>query len=271
MSTTASPLQPFYLPNAPTVKPATFAGARSSAPTGLTPQQLQALSPQTTIAQIQAGALPEFANAQRSLNDQLAAMGIVGGGALDATAALQKQLLSSLAPTLANAIQTSQGNTLQAQEFGLQGGLQQALANAGFLQQAGTENTQAANTTNLANLQSLINQQTYNTNAANTGNQNLWNALQSAWAGPFNAFNSINLAGLNSAGSIAGIGAGNAGNLSNIIASTFPVQQPPNFAGLGAALGGFGTPAANQSVASNDPYGAFFSGTPAYGEAGINQ
>jgi hypothetical protein len=90
-STTGNPLQPAY------VNPNQF-------------------GPGQTLKQIMAGFMPQARMAQSDLNSQLAAAGIVGGGATGATQALQGQLTSSLAPTLANAIQTSQGMQLGAEQ-----------------------------------------------------------------------------------------------------------------------------------------------------------
>ena len=228
-----SPLQPLYAPNPPMIAPAQMTAASAGVPQqGTSAGDLwNALGPQQSIGQILNYAQPLFQRAQSSLNDQLAAAGMFGGPALNATSALNSNLMSSIGPMLAQAVQGSQSNQLQ-----------QALANAGFQQQAGGENLNALNAGNAMNVQNLINQNMYNTQAANAGQNNLFNALFQNWQIPFNAYSNINQAGLSGAQSLAGIGAGNAGNLSSIMAQTFPVQQPPDFSSLGGALGSLFAP-----------------------------
>lgn len=94
------------------------AKAKTAASNPLNPTYINAnqFGPQSTIKEILAGFEPQARMAQSDLNSQLAAAGIVGGGATGATQALQGQLTSSLAPTLASAIQGSQGLQLTADQ-----------------------------------------------------------------------------------------------------------------------------------------------------------
>ena len=186
-----NPYQPAYAPQ-PTMGQAALSGAQ----TQLSPEQLQALGPQATIDQILKGFQPQANLAEQNLQNTLAASGIVGGGAQQAQNLLQSNLASALAPTLANAIQTSQGNVLGAEEAGLQGGLQQSLANMGAVNQMTGQNVGNIQQTNLANMM-----------AANQGRSQLAQALQSGWQLPFEAFQQLQTGGLSTGGQLAGIGA----------------------------------------------------------------
>lgn len=137
--------QPAYMGAPATVNPA-YANASP-----LDPNLINSLSPNSTIQQILAGFAPQANSAQKNLMQTLADFGIGGGQAVQAQTQLQDSLASALAPTLANAIQFSQGNQLQAGEFGSGQGLQAALANAGFANNAGQYNAQATNAVNAAN------------------------------------------------------------------------------------------------------------------------
>ena len=94
------------------------AGGGKSTADPLQPSYINAnqFGPKQSIQDILAGFEPQARMAQSDLNSQLAAAGIVGGGATGATQALQGQLTSSLAPTLASAIQNSQGMQLTADQ-----------------------------------------------------------------------------------------------------------------------------------------------------------
>lgn len=161
----AAQLQPSLVPQ--------FGGAHSGAQTSLGSGLMGSLSPDSTIAQILNGFGAEANHSTRALNDQLASMGVYGGGALGAQQSLQGQLAASLAPTLASAIQNSQANQLGAGEFNVGQGLQQSLANAGFAQQAGLSNQSDLMAALMAN---LSNQQ--QTGLANQGALNAANAQQ---------------------------------------------------------------------------------------------
>jgi hypothetical protein len=71
------------------------------------------LSPHEQLAQIMKGFMPVQRQATSALNNTLAASGIVGQGGQGAQQLLQGQLASSIAPTLANAIQGAKGMQLQ--------------------------------------------------------------------------------------------------------------------------------------------------------------
>lgn len=216
----ASPLQPGYLQNPPMVNPATLGGGF-----------LSQFSPDQSIAQILNYANPLFQKAQSGLNDQLAAMGMEGGPALNAQGALSQNLLSSLGPMLSQAVMQSQGNVLNAGEF----------------------NANALNQGNYFNAQNVIGANQYNTGAYNGAQNNLWNALMQGWNTPFQAYQGINMAGLNGAQNLAGIGASNAGGLGQTMAGTFPVNTSNPFGGLGAALGGMFAQAPQPSQPAQPP------------------
>lgn len=108
---TADPLQPTY------VNPNVF-------------------SPKATLAQIMQGYQPAARQQQGALNNQLAAMGIQGGGAQSADQLLAAQQTSALAPTLANAIQGSQGMQLSAAQGNQQAADAMRSQLAQYLQQA---------------------------------------------------------------------------------------------------------------------------------------
>lgn len=197
---TANPLQPSYLPRTP-LGQATYGRAAT-----LSPQQINALGPQQSINQVLAGFQPQARQAQGALNSQLAAMGIVGGGAQGATQDLQGQLASSLAPTLASTIQNSQGMQLGAEQ-----GNQSALnAMTGL-------NVGAANQMTGTNLQNVMGTNLANQQAANSARSALANYLMQAWQVPLQAQTGIY-------GSMLGGGAGLAGQE----AQNFAVPPPQN-------------------------------------------
>lgn len=166
-SGTYNPLQPSYAP-APPQGQATLSGAN--------------VDPSATIQQILAGFMPQARQSTSALNNQLAAAGIVGGGAQDAQQQLQGQLASSLGPTLANAIQTSQGM-----------GLQQSLANAAASNQMTGQNLQDWMQTNL-----------FNAGASNQAGNTLAQMLQQGWSMPLQGMIGLESGGLGAAGGLAG-------------------------------------------------------------------
>ena len=190
MSTTATPtasnqqaLQPSYV----------------SQPSMATPTTTSVnVSPQSTIQQILQGFQPQAQQSTSNLNSTLAAMGIVGGGAQQAQDALQGQLASSLAPTLAQAIQGSQGTQLN-----------QAQTNAAAANQMTGLNLQDQMYTNFANQ-----------NAANNMQSQLANYIMQGWSEPLSAYTQLQTGGLGAAGSIAS-GA----------AQDYPVYQPQTLLG----------------------------------------
>lgn len=109
------------------------------------------VGPQSTLSMIMQGYAPQARASTSALNNQLASMGIQGGSALDAQSALQSQLAAGLAPSLAQAVQGSQGMTLEQSLANMQaanqsksalaqmlyGGWGQGLSQFGALNQAG--------------------------------------------------------------------------------------------------------------------------------------
>lgn len=176
-----NPLQPTYTPNPPQGQ-ATLSNVN--------------VSPQSSIQQILAGFMPAQRQAMSQLNNQLAAGGIVGGGAQGAGNLLQGQLAASLGPTLANAIQSAQGMSLQ-----------QGLGNAGF-----------SNAMTSQNLQDWMQNNFFNAGAANNASQQLAQMLYGGWN--------------TQAGGLAGIlgqGLQGSGSLANQEAQNFPVYPNSTF------------------------------------------
>jgi hypothetical protein len=95
---------------------------------------LGSFNPNQTISYLNQGFQGTDANAANQLNQTLADFGINGGQAVDAMGNLQSQLASAQAPTIANAIQNSQGMQLQGGEFnaGAFNNQQQQIMNAIF-------------------------------------------------------------------------------------------------------------------------------------------
>lgn len=232
----SNPLQPTYQ-GAPTwLNPSYTSGAQSSYNTNLPAGAIAALSPQATIQQILQGFAPQSAQATTALNNSLAASGIVGGPAATAQSELQGQLAASLAPTLANAIQTSQGNVLGAQEFQSGQGLQQALANAQLGEQTGLANQSAANQMGEFNVGNQIGANQFNATQANQAGSQLAQMLYGGWGqqlGDFAGLNSQELGGL--LGLEQG-GLSNLGELAYGAENNFPVMQGGDWSGLGYGL-----------------------------------
>jgi hypothetical protein len=269
---TANPFQPFYQPYPTQGQATTFQGAQMNSPyfanaaqshsqTDLNPQFMQQLGPQSTIQQILTGFAPQANRAQNALNDQLAASGIQGGAAANATGELQQQLAAGLAPSLAGAIQNSNQQQLQGNEFGLGNQMQQSMYNAGNRQQSGLANAQFGNNANYEqaglnqqtglanmgamnqmtgqNLQNIMQNQAFNTGAANNAQQMFAQYLQNAYGMDYNTFNNLNMAGLTGQQGLAQTGLYGSNNLAGIGASTFPVQTgaAAGFQNLGNQLG----------------------------------
>ena len=219
----SNPLQPFYMQNPPMGQATLFQGAQ------LDPNIMNALSPNSVIQQILQGFAPQAQQANRNLNDTLAASGIAGGPAAGLQEQLQSQLASGLAPTIASAIQGAQGNQLQA-----------ALANAGFTQQAGLSNQGASNEMTAMNIGNLMQQLGMNTQLANNSQDQIAQALLNAYGMNFNAFNNLNDAGLQGVQNLSATNLGSAGNLANSEANNFPIYQSmwPSLFSAGAAFFG---------------------------------
>lgn len=118
--------QPAYLQgiaqyNPATVRydPAKFASAAydPAAVSQLDPSLLASLSPNATIAQLQASMVPQTQQAFSQLQQQLADFGVQGGQGIQAGQQLSGQLAGSIAPAMAAAIQNAQSNQLNAGQF----------------------------------------------------------------------------------------------------------------------------------------------------------
>ena len=152
--------------------------------------------PSAVLQQILAAFQPQAASANRNFMDTMALSGLSGGPVQSGEAQLQGQLAAGLAPSLGNAIQFSQGQ-----------GLEQALANAGFMNQGGMFNT-----SNMIGQQDLLAQM-----------------LQQAWSQQLGAQTGLLGQGMGGAQGIA------QGGMQN-----FPIQTGTGeaFSGLGGMLGG---------------------------------
>lgn len=182
---------------------------------GSATQYTGSVDPSASIQQIYSQLNPQFAQANRNLNNQLAASGIEGGSAIDA----QQQLQSAETGTTASAIQA-------------------AIQNAqGLNQQAGLTNTNAQNQFNLQNLQNLYSTNSYNTNAANTGQQQYANALLGQYNTDANSFNGLNTSQFGTQNNLTYQNLAANQNLAGNLAGNYQVQQG---AGAGAAAVGNG-------------------------------
>lgn len=233
-----NPLQPSYQGAPSWLNPSYAKGAQSGYNTNLPPGLMQRLSPQSTLQQIMAGFRPVQAQATDSLNNTLAAAGIVGGPAATAQSELQGQLAGSIAPTIANAIQTAQGNVLGAQEFQSGQGLQQALQNAQLRQGTGEFNAGEANQLGEFNVGNQIGANQFNASAANNAGSQLAQLLQGGWGQELQDFSGLNEAELQDLAGISEAGLQGMGNIAGGAAQDFQVQQPGDWSGLGYALGG---------------------------------
>lgn len=81
------------------------------------PAYVQGPSPDFGVASVLNSFAPQAAMSTNALNNELAAAGITGGGAVDAQTALQDQLARSISPALAQVYGQYAGDTLQANEF----------------------------------------------------------------------------------------------------------------------------------------------------------
>jgi len=162
----SNPLQPNYINNV-----ATGQAATTDVNT----------SPQQTLAMIMQGFAPQAAQSTAALNNTLAAMGIVGGGAQDAQTLLQTNLAAALAGQLAPAVENSQGLSLQ-----------QAMGNA-----------QGANSMTALNTGALNNANQYNATSANSAGLNLAQLMMQAYLGELGAVSGTNQEGLVGANQLA--------------------------------------------------------------------
>jgi len=189
-TSSSNPLQPNYINNV-----ATGQAATTNVNT----------SPQQTLAMIMQGFAPQAAQSTAALNDTLAAMGIVGGGAQDAQTLLQSNLASALAGQLAPAVENSQALSLN-----------QAQGNA-----------QGANSMTALNTGALNNANQYNATAANSSGQDLASLMMQAYLGQLGAVSGTNQEGL--AGS---------NQLANDEANNFSYTPGTNYLNDAAGLAG---------------------------------
>lgn len=185
------------------------------------PGLLASLGPQSTIDQINQGYAPVMQQQQRQLQQALAEAGVVGGAAVNAETNLGRNQTAAIAPTIASAIQNSQGNMLSAANTG-----------AGLQQQTGQFNTGAQNS-----LQQLLAGLQQQTGLANTSAQNdmsRYNAGLQQQTGQFNAGQQQELTKL-----LASLqqqtGMFNAGNQNDMLKQYSAQQQQTGIANTGAA------------------------------------
>ena len=150
------------------------------------PALLAKLDPSQAMALINQGFAPQAQSQQRQLQQALAEAGVVGGAAVNAETNLGNNQTAALAPALAGAVQSSQGNLLSAANTGssllqdtgrFNAGAQNARSqfNTAEQNQASAANAAAATQASIANAQF----------AEQTGlsNQNARNSLQDMIAG----------------------------------------------------------------------------------------
>lgn len=180
-----------------------------------------ATDPRFAVSQILQGFAPQAARATGSLNDTLASMGVSGGGAVDAQTGLQSQLAAALAPSLGQAYTQYAGNSLA-----------QTLQNAS-----------AANAMTGMNVNNTLQGNEFNAGSYNSMQALLAQLLEEEYQTQAGAQTGITEAGLSGQTGINQGFLGNSGGLAQQQQQNFPVYQPPNFSGLGAALGAYKPPA----------------------------
>lgn len=214
--------QPGYINGVSTYAPATYGASTAQydpaqwfkAKGGqLSPELLNSLSPNATIAQLQQSMVPQTQQAFGQLQQQLADFGVQGGQGIMAGQQLSGQLEGSIAPAMAAAIQNAQANELGAGQFDVgqlnamrqfnagqhnqmdlansENALQAVLANAGFQNQAGQFNAEQTNAAGqyAANAQNSANQ--YNVGEQNAYNQAMMNAILGNYANQEQMFGGI--------------------------------------------------------------------------------
>lgn len=257
-----NPLQPAYLGAPPQLNATTMQG-QTYDPTGynaqgLSPQLMQSLGAGNTINSLVGANQPQFQQQDQQMMQMMATAGLAPSSTAGQTAFnnLAQQQIAGMDPSIAAAIQNSQGNQLNAGQFNagvgnaagqFNAGAANAAGqyNAGNLQQAGQFNANAQNTASGQNLSNYLNQQLYNTNAQNTAGNNYFNAATGAYNNNANAFNSLNQAGLSGSSGLAGQTAGGGNSFANTQQGNFGVMTPPQI-NYGAFSGGgspsFGNP-----------------------------
>lgn len=227
-----NPLQPAYLQQPATLNPTTVA------PQYLSPQLTNSLGSQQTIAQLQAGVAPQNQQQDQQMMQMLATAGLSPSSTAGQTAFnnLAQQQNAGIAPSIASAIQNSQGNQLNAGEY-----------NATTGNTGATYNANAANSAAGTNLNNQLTQQQYNANAYNNAGQQYFNAETGAYENNSNAFNAINSAGLSGANGLAS-GQQQAGTtLAAGSQNTFPTygSQSNPYGALASAAGSYPSPTSN--------------------------
>lgn len=222
-----NPLQPAYLS-----QPATM-NATTVNPSYLSSQLMGSLGSGQTIAQLQAGVAPQNQQQDQQMMQMLATAGLAPSSTAGQTAFnnLAQQQNAGIAPSIASAIQNSQGNQLNAGQFNANAGNQSSQYNAG-----------AMNTAAAQNLQNQLAQQQYNANAYNNAGQQYFNAQTGAYENNANAFNALNTAGLAGAQNAAGQQISGGNQLAGQTINTFPTfgGNSTAYGALGSALGGSG-------------------------------
>jgi len=142
-STIASLGQPQYLGAPATVAPSTVS--------------TQGLDPNATIAALIQSFQPQDASSTNNLNQTLADFGVTGGQAVGSMQQLQAQLQAAQDPSIAAAIQSSQGNILNAGEFNASAGNTASTYNANALNQTNAANVGQANQSQEQMLQDILN------------------------------------------------------------------------------------------------------------------
>ncbi len=236
-----NPLQPFYM-STPNGTATQFQGAQLGQ--GMDPAVMQMLSPNAAIQALYQQFQPAAAQSTRALDDNLAAMGLVGGPALNAQTNLQQQLDSALGGSISNLISGAQTNQLGAIEN--QGGLSE---------QTGIANLNANNQFGIQNLQNQFLANQYNTTAGNDASSATAAAQLAAYNNNLANFQAMNTAGYSGATDIAASGMGGAQNLAGQFATQFPVSSGLGsaFQNLGTGMGGGGSTSGGGAAASS-PY-----------------
>lgn len=174
-----------------------------------------ATDPRFAVSQILQGFAPQAARATGALNDQLAAMGVSGGGAVDAQTGLQSQLAGALAPALGQAYSQYAGNSLA-----------QTLQNAA-----------AANQMTGMNVGNTLQGNEFNAGSYNSMQALLAQLLEEEYGIQAGAQTGLTEAGLSGQTGINQGFLGNAGGLAQQRAGNFPIYKAPDFSSLGAQLG----------------------------------
>lgn len=223
-----NPLQPNYM-QTPTGAATQFQGAQLGS--GMNPALMQMLSPNASIQALYSQFQPAAAQSTRSMNDNLAAMGLVGGPALQAQTNLQQQLGAGLGNSISGLISGSQSNMLGAMEN-----------QAGLTQQTGLANQNASNQFGLQNLQNQFGANQYNATAANDAAGATAQAQQQAYNNNLANFQAMNQAGYSTGSNLAASAMGGQQNLASQFATQFPVSSGLGsaFSNLGAGMGGGG-------------------------------